>query len=294
MAEQQTIDKLISELERKGISIDDETKSKLKSVTELGKKLLGLVDKHYPIIPDLINYYLKFLEQSKKQSVDDKLIEDMVAYVKKHKRKIDELISGFYDIIKNAKTSEIKDVEISFLANALVFGLFLLGVSNIATAKYGENIDYNTLYEAIKEAAQKMGIEVEEFERLLEYARTNIKLIKIAKGVFITHTAITAMTAGLGIILIVLAIKAKLGLKDTILTILGIKYRNFLAQLVQKYSDKETLLKALVKTYVYLVRTRYVLLFVMIILYIVIKVRGKTLISNLSKELRDEDEDNNE
>jgi len=294
MAEQQTIDKLISELERKGIItskadkevIEENLKSVFSSATELGKKLLGFIDKHYSIIPDLMDYFLKFLEQSKKQqAIDDKLIKDMVAYVKKHKKEIDELVKGFHDIIKNVKTSEIDVAKTAYFFIALVFGLFLLGVSNIAETEYGGNIDYNTLYETVKETAQKIGIKTEKFEKLLEYARTNIRLIKIAKGVFITHTAITAITVGLGIILIVLAIKAKVGLKDTLLTIFGIKYRNFLAQLVQKYSDKETLLKVLVKVYVYLVRTRYVLLFVMIILYTVIKVRGKTFINSISKDI---------
>jgi len=291
MAEQQAVQEILNKLKQKGI-IDDEIEAKVKDVlnasANVGKKVMELLNNKYSIVSELLNYYIRFVElvNSDGDIADDagiKYLEDLAKFVETHKKQLAELAKGFEKVLSELKDVKVQDSKLNkFIKAIILFGIFTIGVAT-AKSMNPEEIDTQAFYNAIKQAAEKFGISDNKLKELLDETRSIVKLIKPTAILFKAQTIIVNIITGVGIMLIVLAFKAKVGIKETLLTILGIRYRIFLARVLQKYPDKKVVLEALIKGYVYLVRIHYVTGLILSVLFTIIRMKGITIAMKASE-----------
>jgi len=291
MAEQQAVQEILNKLKQKGI-IDDEIEAKVKDVlnasANVGKKVMELLNNKYSIVSELLNYYIRFIElvNSNKDIEDSagiKYLEDLAEFVEIHKEQLAELAKGFEKILSELKDVKTQDSKLNkFIKAIILFGIFTIGVAT-AKSMNPEEIDMQAFYNAIKQAAEKFGISDDKLKNLLDETHSIIRFIKSTAALFKAQTIIANVITGISIILIVLAIKAKAGIKETLLTIFGIRYRIFLARVLQKYPDKKVVLEALIKGYVYLVRAHYVMALILGILFAIIHIKGMNIARKASE-----------
>jgi len=286
MAEQQAVQEILSKLKQKRI-IDDQVKPEIEKLlnvsTNIGKKVIELLNNKYSTVNEFLDYYIEFIELVKgnkdiKEDTAVEYLKNLAEFVETNRKQLAELAKGFEKILSELNdVKHIQDEKLSkFIKGIILFGIFTIGVTSIKSTNL-EEIDMQAFYNAIKQAAEKFGINDDKLKKLLDETHSIIKLIKFTTKLFRTQIIIANVITGVGIILIILAIKAKVGVKETLLTILGIRYRIFLARLLQKYPDKEVMLDAIVRGYVYLVRAHYVMALILGILFAIIHIKGMNI-----------------